>query len=157
LAVSLGVIAYPSPQVIASILQSKLGLPAQFLIGTSRVGGQVKDIARSSPDHLVLEWAADYLAEGVDHLEYSAPTAGSKVPCSDTGLLLSEVIQSGKMAFGKVNDVDVITDCRAVSGWVVFLVLVCKWFSVKGASYHRQTPKASLFAQSQPGPRGEEG
>jgi hypothetical protein len=63
---------------------------------------------------------ADDLAERVDHLEDGAAASGPQVPGSNAGLLLPEVVQSRQMALGEINDVDVVADRCAVSGFVVF-------------------------------------
>jgi hypothetical protein len=60
-------------------------------------------------------------AECVDHLENGASAAGAQVPGSDAGLGFAEVVEGCEMAFGEVDDVDVVADCGAVSGGVVWL------------------------------------
>lgn len=120
LTISLRVIANPSPEILADILEGEFSLPAQLLIRAGGVRGQVQDIAGSLADDLVFQRVADDLAERVDHLEDGAAASGPQVPGSNAGLLLPEVVQSRQMALGEINDVDVVADRCAVSGFVVF-------------------------------------
>jgi len=144
LAVSLGVIANPSPEILTSILKCELGPPAQLLVGTSGIGCQIKNIACSSLNNIVLERVSNDFAEGVDHLEDSAAAARSEIPCSDTGMLLSEVVEGCEMALSEIDYVDVVADCGPVSGGVVFhSVSLNKHYYLK-KTHHLQRPKASL-------------
>lgn len=120
LAVALGIVAYPPPQIIAGIFEGELGLPPQLLVGARWVGGQVKNVACSPRNDFVLELMADDLAESIDHLEDSGPAPRAQVPCSHSGLLLSKVVQGCEMALGEIDDVNVVADGGTVSGGVVY-------------------------------------
>ena len=119
LAVALGVVRDPAPEVIASLFHCELRLPLQLLVSPRRVGSQVQDVALSSILHLVREISADDLAEGLDDLENGAPATGSQVPLLNTGLVVPQVVQSHQVTLGQVNDMDVVTDSRAVARRVV--------------------------------------
>mgnify|MGYP006976761522 CR=1 FL=1 len=119
LPVALRVVLDPAPQIRASILERASRLPLQLLIGQGGIGGQVQDVAVPPADNFIGEIAADNLAEGLDHFEDSAATAGTQVPGADTRLVLSQVVESGQVAVGKVEDVDVITNRSAVARGVV--------------------------------------
>jgi hypothetical protein len=60
----------------------------------------------------------------MDHFKDRGPAAGTQVPGSDTGVLVSQVVECCEVTFGEINDVDVVTDCGAVFGCVVFVILV---------------------------------
>lgn len=107
------------PEVVAGFLHGELGLPLQLGVGEGRVGGEIEDVTLSSRGDLVGKITADNLAESLDDLEDGAASARAQVPGLDTGLLLAEVVQSDKMASGKVDDVDVVSNGGAVSGFVV--------------------------------------
>jgi hypothetical protein len=124
LAVTLGVVADPFPEVLAGLLHGELCLPLELLVGEGGVGGQVEDVAVAAGVDLVGEVAADDGAEGLDDLEDGAAAAGTEVPGLQTGLVLSEVLEGDKMAAGEIKDVDVIADGSAVVGGVVCTILV---------------------------------
>jgi hypothetical protein len=119
LSVALGVIGHPPPQILARILHSELCLPVQFLVCLGRVGSQIQNITLPSWNHLVGHISTDDLAEGVDNLEDGAATAGPQVPSLDARLLLAEIVQSSKVTFGQINNVDVIANGGTVSGRVI--------------------------------------
>lgn len=117
--VTLGVVLNPAPEVVASLLHGELRLPVELLVGQRGVRGKIEDIALSSGVDLVGEVTADDLAEGLDNLKDGAAAAGTQVPCLDTGLVLTEVVESDEVTAGKVDNVDVVADGGAVSGGVV--------------------------------------
>jgi hypothetical protein len=86
---------------------------------------------------------ADNFAECVDHLEDRAATSRAQVPGSNTGFLFSEVVQGSKMALGKVDNVDVVSNSGTVSGRVVYerlvLCYVRQWLLVP-------SPKTNNFS-----------
>lgn len=107
------------PEVLTGLLHGELGLPFQLGVGEGRVGGEVEDVTLSSRSDLIRKITTDNLAEGLDDLKDGAASARAQVPGLDAGLLLSEVVQSNEMASGKVDNVDVISNGGAVSGFVV--------------------------------------
>lgn len=102
--------------VFACIFKSEFGLPLQLLIGTSRVGRQIKHITRSPLHDIVLERVTNDLAESINHLKHGAAASGSQIPGPDARLLLAEVVQRSEMAFGEINYMDVVPDGSSVSG-----------------------------------------
>ena len=100
MAVPFRVIANPSPEVFACILEGKLGLPAQLRVGAGRVGSQIQHITCSSAYDLIFEGAPDNFAESVDHLKDSATTSRAQIPGSNSRSLLAEVVECGEMASG---------------------------------------------------------
>ncbi len=115
LAVSLRVIANPSPEILTRVLKSELSLPRQLLVRTCWVGSQIQHITCSSRYHFVFQGVPDDLLEGVDHLEDCTATARAQVPGSNAGVGFAEVVKSCEMAFCEIDDVDIITDCGSVS------------------------------------------
>lgn len=114
------VVLGPAPQVLAGILESELGTPAELGVGAGGVGGKVEDVACTARSDLVGQVAADGGGEGLDHLVDGAALAGAKVPGADTGVLLAEVVERCEVAVGEVEDVDVVADGGAVLGVVVW-------------------------------------
>ncbi|KAJ6444934.1 LOW QUALITY PROTEIN: putative quinone oxidoreductase [Purpureocillium lavendulum] len=106
LAVALGVVVDPAPQVLARLLHGELRLPLELLVGQRRVGRQVQDVTRSARDHLVGQVAADDGAKGLDHLEHGAAAAGAQVPGLDARLVLAQVVEGDEVAPRQVDDVD---------------------------------------------------
>ena len=100
LAVALRVVADPAPQVIASLLHGQLGLPLKLLVGQSRVGSQVKDIALAATYDFIWQIAADDFAESLDDLKNSAATSRAQVPGLDSRLLLAKVVEGNQVAAG---------------------------------------------------------
>lgn len=119
LAVSLGVVADPSPQVLTCILHLQLRLPVQLLVGQAGVGRQVEHITLPPVNNLVVEVSAHDRAERLDHLENGGSPSGAQVPGLHTGLVRPQVVERDKVALGKVAYVDVIADGGAVAGGVV--------------------------------------
>jgi hypothetical protein len=120
LAVTLGVVLNPSPEVIAGLLHGELGLPVELLVGEGRVGSKIENVSLSSGTDLVGKIATDDLAEGLDNLKDSAATSGTQVPCLDTGLVLAQVVEGHQVTAGKVDNVDVVSDGSAVARGVVY-------------------------------------
>ncbi|GJC78324.1 hypothetical protein ColLi_01162 [Colletotrichum liriopes] len=120
LAVALGVVVDPAPEVLARLLQRLLRLPAELLVGQRGVGREIQHITLASGNNLVGEVAADDVAKGLDHLEHGAAAAGTQVPGLDAGLVLAEVVERGQMTLGQVHDVNVVADSGAVSRGVVW-------------------------------------
>lgn len=114
------IVANPFPEIFASIFKREFCLPVELLVCACRIGSQIQNIARSSLDDVELERLAGDLAECVNHLKDSAAASRSKVPCSDTRLLLSEVVEGCEMTLGEIDYVDVITNGGTVSGRVVY-------------------------------------
>lgn len=115
----MGVILDPSPEILAGLLHGEFGLPVEFLVGQSRVGGKIQDIPLSTSDNLILQVASDNGTESLDHLEYGAAAARAKVPGLDARLFFAQVVESDKVASSEVEDVDVIADGGAVGRLVV--------------------------------------
>ena len=67
LAITLGVILCPPPQILTHIVQRPLGLPAKLIVGAGRVGREIQHVTATSRGDLVLELVAHSLGEGVDH------------------------------------------------------------------------------------------
>lgn len=123
LPIPLRVILRPEPQIRARILQRPLRLPVEFLVGTRRVGGEVEHVAVATGRDFVGERLADGRGEGVDHLVDGAAAAGSQVPGAYARVLGAEVVEGFQVAVCEVEDVDVVSDCCAVAGGVVWVVL----------------------------------
>lgn len=119
LTVALGVVLSPEPQVLAGVLESELGGPAELLVGASGVGRQVEDITSTARSNLVGKLAASGGREGADHLVDGAALAGTQVPGANTGVVGAEVVQGLQMAVSQVENVDVVTDGSAVVRGVV--------------------------------------
>lgn len=119
MSVTLGVVADPFPKVVAGLLHGELGLPVELLVGEGRVGSEIENVSLSSRLDLVGEIAANDLAEGLDNLKDSASTAGTQVPRLDTGLVLAQVVKSDKVAAGKVDNVNVVSNGSTVARGVV--------------------------------------
>lgn len=119
LAVALGVVLGPEPEILAGLLEGTLGGPAELFGGTGSVGSQVENVTGTAGSNLVREVATDGGAEGADHLVDGAALAGTQVPGADTGVVGAEVVQSLQVAVGQVENVDVVTDGGAVVGVVV--------------------------------------
>ena len=119
LAVALGVVVHPSPQVLTRLLHGKLRLPVQLLVRQRGVGCQIENIALSTRLDLVGQVPANNLAESLDHLENGAAAARAQVPRLDTGLVLAEVVEGDEVTVGKIDDVDVIANGSSVAGCVV--------------------------------------
>jgi hypothetical protein len=147
LSVTLGVVADPFPEVIAGLLHGELGLPVELLIGEGGVGSEIEDISLSSRADLVGEITADDLAEGLDDLENGASTAGTQVPCLDTGLVLAEVVKRDKMAAGKVNNVNVVSNGSTVARGVVYQMLEVAQQLCTSKTHRRRIPRASHVHQ----------
>lgn len=120
LPVTLRVVLSPAPQILASILKSELGTPAELGVGTGSVSGKVEDIACTAGSDFVGKVAADGGGEGLDHLVDGAALAGAQVPGADAGVVLAEVVEGCEVAVGEVEDVDVVADGGAVLGVVVW-------------------------------------
>lgn len=121
MAVPLGVVPRPAPEVLAGLLEGALGLPAELGVGARGVGRQVEHVSGAAGGHLVGEVAADGGGEGTDHLVDGAALAGSQVPGADTGVVGAQVVEGLQVAVGKIQDVDVVTDGGAVMGGVVYV------------------------------------
>lgn len=119
LSVALGVVRHPVPEILAGILQGQLRLPVELLVGARRVGSEIQNIALSARHNLVWQVTAHDLAEGIDHLENGAATSRAEVPCLETRLLLTQVVEGDQVATGKIDDVDVVTDGSSILGGVV--------------------------------------
>lgn len=117
--VSLGVVLSPEPEILAGLLEGTLGLPAELLVGTSRVGGEVENVTGSAGSDFVGEVAADGLGEGADHLVNGAAAAGTKVPGAHTGVVGAEVVEGLEVAVCEVKNVDVVSDSGSVVRGVV--------------------------------------
>lgn len=114
LPVALRVVLSPTPEVLACILESALGTPAELGVGAGGVGGEVEDVACAARGDFVGQVAADGGREGLDHLVDGAAFSGAQIPGADAGVVLAEVVEGGKVAVGEVEDVDVVTDGGAV-------------------------------------------
>lgn len=114
------VVARPEPEVLASLLEGVLRLPAEFVVGPGRVGGEVEDVTGATGGNLVSEVAAGGGGEGADHLVDGAALAGAQVPGANTGVVSAEVVEGFQVAVREVEDVDVVTDGSAVAGVVVY-------------------------------------
>jgi hypothetical protein len=119
LPVSLRVVLGPQPQILASLLEGALGLPAELLVGTGRVGSQIENVTGAAGSDLVGQVAADGLGKGADHLVDGAAAACAEVPGADAGVVGAEVVEGFEVAVCKVEDVDVVTDGGAVVRGVV--------------------------------------
>ena len=53
LAVTLGVVLSPAPEILASLLEGTLSLPAELSVGAGRVGSEVQDITSATGSNLV--------------------------------------------------------------------------------------------------------
>ena len=53
-------------------------------------------------------------------MEDCAPVAGAEIPGAHAGVVRAKVVECGEMALREVEDVDVIADCGAVGGFVVW-------------------------------------
>lgn len=159
LSVSLGVVADPSPKVLTSLLHGELSLPLQLLVGQLGVGSQVQDITGSASDDLVLQVAADDVAESLDDLEDGAASAGAQVPGLDTGLLGAEVVEGLQVASSKIHHVDVVSDGGSVAGGVVCRIIRIgrEKTSIEASTYPRQRPATSRAGPWQPVPAREAG
>lgn len=147
MSVTLGVVADPFPEVVAGLLHCELGLPAELLVGEGRVGSEVENVSLSSRFDLVGEIAANDLAEGLDNLKDSASTAGTQVPCLDTRLVLAQVVKSDKVAAGKVNNVNVVSNGSTVARGVVYQMLEDAQQLWYRKTHHRRIPRASHVRQ----------
>lgn len=116
LPVALGVVLDPFPQVLARILHTELRLPTELLVGKRRVGREVQHVTLAARHDLIRQVTTHDRAKGLDHLKDGAAATGTQVPCLDTRLVVSEVVESCEVAFGKVEDVDVVSDGGAVAG-----------------------------------------
>jgi hypothetical protein len=119
LAVALGVVLGPAPEVLASLLESALSLPAKLGVGAGWVSGEVKNVTSTAGSNLVGQITANGGGEGTDHLVDSAALAGTQVPGTDTGVVGAEVVESLQVTISEVKDVDVVTDGSAVVGGIV--------------------------------------
>lgn len=119
LPVTLWIVLNPAPEVGAGILQRQLCLPTQLLVGKGRVSSEIQNVALSALDNLVGKITPNNVAKGLDHLENCAAAAGSQIPCLDTRLVVSQVLERRKVPARKVQHVDVIANCRAILGCVV--------------------------------------
>lgn len=119
LTISLRVVPGPEPEILASLLECMLGLPAEFGVGAGRVRSEVEDIASATRSNLVSELAADGGREGIDHLVDGAALAGTQVPGTHTGVVSAQVVEGFQVALGQVEDVDVVADSGSVAGVVV--------------------------------------
>lgn len=119
LPVALRIALGPAPQILASILESELGTPAELGVGAGGVGGKVEDVTCAAGSDFVGKVAADGGGEGLDHLVDGAALAGAQVPGADAGVVLAEVVERCEVAVGEVEDVDVVADGGAVLGVVV--------------------------------------
>lgn len=147
MSVTLGVVADPFPEVVAGLLHSELGLPVELLVGEGGVGSEIENVSLSSRADLVGEIAANDLAEGLDDLKDSASTAGTQVPCLDTGLVLTQVVKSDKVAAGKVNNVNVVSNGSTVARGVVYQMLEVAQQLCARKTHHRRIPRASHVHQ----------
>ena len=160
LPVALRVVLGPAPQVLARVLERELGTPAELGVGTGGVGGEVEDVAGAAGGDFVGEVAADGGREGLDHLVDGAALAGAQVPGADAGVVLAEVVESGKVAVGEVEDVDVVADGGTVLGVVVCLEVVSRariQDHFQHSTYHHQRRAASPACLQRPERGGEAG
>lgn len=114
LAISLRVVPRPAPQILASLLESTLGLPPELSVRASRVGGEVEDVTFAAGSDLVGEIAANGSREGANHMVDGAALTGAKVPGADTGVIGAQVVEGLQVAIGKVEDVDVVANGGSV-------------------------------------------
>lgn len=108
------VVLGPAPEVLAGILESELGTPAELGVGAGGVCGEVEDVSGAAGGDFVGEVAADGGGEGLDHVVDGAAFAGTEVPGADAGLLLAQVVEGDQVAVGQVENVDVVADGSAV-------------------------------------------
>lgn len=106
--------------MLTRILQRQLRLPPQLGIRASRIGREIKHVARAAVYDFVVKVAAYNGAEGLDHLEDGGAAAGTEVPGPHAGVGGTEVVEGCEMAVGEVDDVDVVADAGTVAGGVVY-------------------------------------
>lgn len=120
LAVTLGVVVDPPPQICAGILHLQLSLPVQLLVGQARVGREIENVTLSTLNHIVLQIAANHGTECLDHLEDSATATRAQVPSLETGLACAQVVKRSQVTLGKIAHVDVVADSGSITRGVVF-------------------------------------
>ena len=70
-----------------------------------------------APNNFITLFVAYYFAKGANHLKDDAATSRAQILGTDAGLLLQRVVESGRVALGKVDNVDVFADCATVTDW----------------------------------------
>jgi hypothetical protein len=119
LAVTLGVVLSPEPEILASLLEGTLSLPAELGVSAGGVGSEVEDIASATGSDLVGLVLSDSGGEGADHLVDSAAPAGTQVPGAHTGVVGAQVVQGLEVTVCEIQDVEVIADGGTVVRGVV--------------------------------------
>lgn len=119
LAVTLGVVLSPEPEILASLLEGTLSLPSELSVSAGGVGSEIEDIASTTGGNLVRLVLSDGGGEGADHLVDGAALSGTQVPGADTGVVGAEVFQGLEVAVCEIQNVDVIADGGSVVGSVV--------------------------------------
>ena len=76
------------------------------------------NIAGTPGFDLVRDIFAAGFGEGIDNVKNTVAVAGAKIVCK-YALLLGKLFNGFDMAFGKINDMDVISDSSAIRGIVV--------------------------------------
>lgn len=120
LAVALGVVLGPEPEILAGLLEGTGRSPAKLLGGTGSVGSQVEDVTGTAGSDLVGKVTADSGAESANHLVDGGALTGTQVPGADTGVVGAEVVEGLQVAVSEIEDVDVVTDGGAIVGVVVW-------------------------------------
>ena len=93
LTITLRVVLSPSPQVLTSIDQGPLCLPAQFFVGAAWITGQIQNISCSSANNLVWKIPSNRFGESFDHLKDCRPFTCAQVPGSNTWVVVTQVVQ----------------------------------------------------------------
>lgn len=129
LAVALRVVALPSPEVLSHVVQVFGCLESEFLLGQSRVSGQVRNVTGPPADDRVGELVSGNLFHSIDHVEYGHTDTLSEVVGAvlALGLCLAlgkdvvpvEGLNSVEVASGEVLNVDVVANAGSVRGGVV--------------------------------------
>ncbi len=96
-----------------------LRLPAELLVRSCWISGEIQNIASSPLDDLIWQVSTNGFTESFDHIVHGTSFTGSEIPCPYTGVVLAEVIEGDQVAFCEVDDMDVVADCCAVLPRVV--------------------------------------
>lgn len=106
------------PSGFDDLTEVVLGEPTEGLLDALCIGEKDGDIAITAGGMVGGDGVSRYFAATGDHFLNGVATARTDVE-SITGSALFEIAQRHDVGFGKVGDMDVITNAGAIGSWII--------------------------------------
>ena len=104
--------------VFASVFDGKRGFPTKLLPCFVDISEVLVYVARTARHDLIWDLDAIGLFKGVDKLKNGSALAGSEV-IDDEAWVALQAFEGSDMAFGQIDDVDVVSDAGSIDGLVI--------------------------------------